>query len=263
MVSSVADAALTLEVISGHDERDSTTSLQPVPQFSQNLTTNIKGLRIGLQKEYMKDGLDPDVQKTVNDAIEALKKLGAEIVEVSVPLTEDSVPMYYLIASSEASSNLARYDGVKYGYRADFSSLSGVDLDKFYADTRGQGFGEEVKRRIMLGTFVLSAGYVDAYYTKAQKVRQLVKQKTEEIFSQYDYILSPTTPTTAFKFGEKSDNPIAMYLADIFTVHANIAGIPAVSIPIARDSNGMSIGVQLMGKAFDEAALLSLAASLK
>ena len=255
---SAEDMQLLMEVIAGFDENDATSSPKVVENYSKKEAP--KNVRIAYISETLnQEGISKEVKEATLQTIEQLKNLGHILEPISFDMLDFLVPTYYVLTTAEASSNLARFSGLMYGHRSPHAN----NLENTFRLSRTEGFGPEVKRRIMLGTFVLSAGYVDAYYTKAQKVRQLVKQKTEEIFSQYDYVLSPTTPTTAFKFGEKSDNPIAMYLADIFTVHANIAGIPAVSIPVARDSNGMSIGVQLMGKAFDEAALLSLAASLK
>lgn len=263
MVSSVEDAALILEVISGRDEKDATTSSREVPQFTKNLSGNIKGMKIGLQKEYMIDGLHPDVQKTVDESIATLKKLGAEFVDVSIPLTEYSVPMYYLIAASEASSNLARYDGVKYGHRAEFSSLAGVDLDKFYSETRGQGFGDEVKRRIMLGTYCLSSGYFDAYYNKACQVRRLLKDQYAEAFKKCDVILSAVTATPAFKINERVSDPLAMYLNDIFTTATNLAGLPGMSVPFGISKDGLPIGIQLTSGHFEEQKMLNIGLALE
>ncbi len=255
---STEDMQILMEVIAGYDENDATSSPQAVENYRKKEAP--QKARIAYISETLnQEGISKEVKEATLQTIERLKNLGHTLEPISFDYLDYLVPTYYVLTTAEASSNLSRFSGLMYGHRSPHAS----NLETTFRLSRTEGFGPEVKRRIMLGTFVLSAGYIEAYYTKAQKVRQLVKQKTEEIFSQYDYILSPTTPTTAFKFGEKSDNPIAMYLADIFTVHANIAGIPAVSVPIARDSNGMSIGIQLMGKAFDEAALLSLAASLK
>jgi aspartyl-tRNA(Asn)/glutamyl-tRNA(Gln) amidotransferase subunit A len=263
MVSCVEDAALTLEVLCGRDERDATTSSRPVPKFSQNLKEDLKGMKIGLMKEYMTDALSPDVQKTVDEAIETVKKRGAEIVEVSVPLTSHAVPMYYLIASSEASSNLARYDGVKYGYRTKMDSLASVSLDEFYEKTRGEGFGSEVKRRIMLGTYCLSSGYYDAYYNKACQVRRLMREQYMEAFKKCDVILSPVTTSAAFKIGDRISDPLAMYLNDIFTVSTNLAGLPGMSVPFGMSQNGLPIGIQLTSTHFDEQSMLTVGFSLE
>lgn len=263
MVSSVSDAALTLDVICGHDDKDSTTSSRSVPNFFQNMNKNIKGMKIGLQKEYMTGGLHPDVQKSVDDAVESLKKLGAEIVEVSIPMTEYAIPVYYLIASSEASSNLARYDGVKYGYRANFANLSSIDLDKFYSQTRGEGFGKEVIRRIMLGTYCLSSGYFDAYYTKACQVRRLIKNQYDDAFKKCDVILSAVTATPAFKLGDRISDPLAMYLNDIFTTSTNLAGLPGMSVPFSISKDGLPIGIQLTAGHFEEQKMLNVGLALE
>ena len=263
MVSSVEDAALTLEIIAGQCPMDSTTSEKSVPTWSKNLSANIKGFKIGLLKEFMTDGLNKDVELTTQKAIEALKKMGAEIVEVSVPLTEYSVPVYYLIAASEASSNLARYDGVKYGYRADFQNISAVSLDGFYGQTRSEGFGTEVKRRIMLGTYCLSAGYFDAYYKKASQVRRLISEQYVEAFKKCDLILSPVSTTPAFKLGERISDPMSMYLNDIFTTSTNLAGLPGMSVPFGSSAEGLPIGVQLTSRHFDEQTMLNVAFALE
>ncbi|MFZ3230054.1 MAG: Asp-tRNA(Asn)/Glu-tRNA(Gln) amidotransferase subunit GatA [Pseudobdellovibrio sp.] len=263
MVSTVEDAALSLEVICGHDRMDSTTSLKPVPEFSKHLTTNIKGMKIGLLKEYEKGVLHPDVEKTYKAAIESLKKLGAEFVDVSVSLTEFAVPMYYLISASEASSNLARYDGVKYGFRADFKDLSTMSLDDFYSETRAQGFGTEVKRRIMLGTYCLSSGYYDAYYNKACQVRRMLRDQYVEAFKKCDAILSPVTTSPAFKLGERNADPLVMYMNDIFTTSTNLAGLTGLSVPFGLSSEGLPIGIQLTGSHFEEQKILNLAYALE
>ncbi len=263
MVSTVEDAALCLESICGHDPMDSTTSQKPVPQFSKNLSSDIKGLKIGLMKEYGLGRIHADVDKTYNSAIEKLKYLGAEFVEVSVPLTEFAVPMYYLISASEASSNLARYDGVKYGFRAEFKDLSSLSLDDFYAETRGQGFGTEVKRRIMLGTHCLSSGYFDAYYNKAGQVRRLMRDQYIEVFKNCDIILSPVTTSPAFKIGERSKDPLTMYMNDIFTTSTNLAGLPGMSVPFGFSEEGLPIGIQLTGSHFDEQKILNAALALE
>lgn len=263
MVSSVADAALALEVICGKDEKDSTSSSEKVPSFAKNISKDIKGMKIGLVKEYEKDGLHPDVQKTYQQAIENVKKMGAEIVEISIGLTAFAVPMYYLISASEASSNLARYDGVKYGFRAEFKDLSSMSLDDFYSETRGQGFGKEVKRRIMLGTYCLSSGYYDAYYNKACQVRRLLRDQFTEAFKNCDAILSPVTTSPAFKIGERSTDPLKMYLNDIFTTSTNLAGLPGLSVPFGQSAEGLPIGVQLTGDQFQEQKILNIASALE
>ncbi|MBC7466031.1 MAG: Asp-tRNA(Asn)/Glu-tRNA(Gln) amidotransferase subunit GatA [Bdellovibrio sp.] len=263
MVSSVEDAALTLEVICGHDKMDSTTSQKPVPEFSKNLTTNIKGMKIGILKEYEKGVLHPDVEKTYRASLESLKKMGVEFVDVSVSLTEFAVPMYYLISASEASSNLARYDGVKYGFRADFKDLSSMNLDDFYSETRGQGFGTEVKRRIMLGTYCLSSGYFDAYYNKACQVRRMLRDQYVEAFKKCDAILSPVTTSPAFKLNERSKDTLAMYMNDIFTTSTNLAGLTGLSVPFGLSSEGLPIGMQLTGSHFEEQKILNIAYALE
>lgn len=263
MVSNVKDAALTMEVISGFDSSDSTTTQRAVPAWSKNLKIDVKGMKIGLMKEYMAGELHPDVQKTVENSVETLKKMGAEIVEISVPMTEYAVPVYYLVAASEASSNLARYDGVKYGYRAEFKNLSAVDLEEFYGQTRGQGFGAEVKRRIMLGTYCLSSGYYDAYYIKAGQVRRLIMNQYLEAFQKCDVILSPVTTAPAFKIGERISDPLAMYLNDIFTTSTNLAGLPGMSVPFGLSQDGMPIGIQLTASHFEEQKMLDVGYALE
>jgi aspartyl-tRNA(Asn)/glutamyl-tRNA(Gln) amidotransferase subunit A len=254
---SVRDCALVTETICGHDPNDSTSAKLDVPQFSQALTRGIKGLRIGVPREYFVDGMHDDVRKTVLAAIDDLKKLGAEIVEVSLPHTDAAVACYYIIAPAEASSNLARYDGIRYGHRA----KDAKNLYELYCRSRSEGFGAEVKRRIMVGTYVLSTGYYDAYYLKAQKVRSLIARDFEEAFSKVDVIVSPATPTTAFSIGEKVTDPLSMYLNDIFTIPVNLAGLPGMTIPCGFDSSGLPIGLQLIGKAWDESTLFNVAAT--
>ncbi|WP_413292068.1 Asp-tRNA(Asn)/Glu-tRNA(Gln) amidotransferase subunit GatA [Bdellovibrio sp. HCB185ZH] len=263
MVSSVKDAALTLEVISGHDPMDSTSSQKTVPSWSKNLSSDVKGLKIGVIKEYMKGGLDADTEKTYSESLNTLKNMGAEIVEVSVSMTEFAVPIYYLVATSEASSNLARYDGIRYGYRAEFPSLAGVELEDFYAKTRGEGFGKEVKRRIMLGTYCLSSGYYDAYYTKAGQVRRLLTEQYLAAFKNCDVILSPVTTSPAFKIGELVSDPLAMYMNDIFTTSTNLAGLPGMSVPFGASASGLPIGIQVTANHFDEQRMLNVAAALE
>lgn len=263
MVSSVQDAALSMEVICGHDPMDSTSSQKPVPQWSKNISTNVKGMKIGIIKEYMKGGLDADVQKTFDQSLATLKQMGAEVVEVSVSMTEFAVPIYYLVATSEASSNLARYDGVRYGYRSDFKNLSAIELEDFYGKTRGEGFGKEVKRRIMLGTYCLSSGYYDAYYNKAGQVRRLLTNQYLDAFKQCDVILSPVTTSPAFKIGELINDPLTMYLNDIFTTSTNLAGLPGMSVPFGMSQSGLPIGVQLTAGHFEEQKMLNVAAALE
>ncbi|MCX7977658.1 MAG: Asp-tRNA(Asn)/Glu-tRNA(Gln) amidotransferase subunit GatA [Bdellovibrionaceae bacterium] len=263
MVSSVADAALVLEVISGRDPRDTTTSERPVPPFSKQLSSTVSGLRIGVIKEHMSDGLHPDVDKTIRSAVSTLKDMGAQIVELSLPLTEHAIPVYYLVASSEASSNLARYDGVKYGYRADFASLSAVELEKFYIRNRGEGFGKEVKRRIMLGTYCLSSGYYDAYYNKASQVRRLLRDQYCQAFKKCDVIVGPVTTAPAFRIGDRISDPLAMYLNDIYTTSTNLAGLPGMSVPFGLSSERLPIGVQITASHFEEQKMLNVAAALE
>ena len=262
IVSSVEDAALTLEVISGHDELDGTSSQKSVPQFSVNLNADIKGMRIGVFEESMLVGLHPDVERTVQNGIEALKNRGAEIVPISLSLIEHSIPVYYLIAASEASSNLARYDGVRYGFRAEMRE-SAATLDDFYSMTRGQGFGSEVQRRIMIGTFCLSSGYYDAYYTKACQVRRLIKNQYDDAFKKCDVILSPVASTAAFKIGDRISDPLSMYLNDIFTTSTNLAGLPGMSIPFGLSKDRLPIGLQLTAQAFEEQKLLNVGLALE
>lgn len=251
----IRDAATLLNVISGRDERDSTSVPEPVPDYTAALTGNIKGLKIGLPKEYFIGGLDKEVTDAVNAAVKQLEKLGAEIVEISLPHTDYAVAVYYIIATAEASANLARFDGIRYGLRVD-----GADPSELYSKTRGAGFGPEVKRRIILGTYVLSSGYYDAYYLRAQKVRTLIRQDFLKAFEKVDLVVTPTTPTPAFKAGEKSDDPMQMYLSDIFTISCNLAGIPGVSLPCGFSTNPkLPIGLQLLGKPFGEEALLRAA----
>lgn len=263
MVSTVKDAALTLEVISGRDERDSTTSERAVPAFSKNLQADVKGMKIGILKEGMVDALDPHVKKAMESAMSALKAQGAEFVDVTIPLSEQAIAMYYLIATSEASSNLARYDGVRYGFRSDFGPHGAEDLDQFYSRTRGQGFGSEVKRRLMLGTYCLSSGYYDAYYNKACQVRRLLKNQYDEAFKKCDVILSPVATHPAFKMGERISDPLAMYLNDIFTVSTNLAGLPGMSVPYALSAERLPIGVQITAGHFEEQKMLNVGAALE
>jgi len=252
--NNIYDAALILETISGKDEKDSTSSVHPVHRYLSKLDQD-KKLKIGIPKEYFGDGLESDIRTAIEKIISKLKVNGVELIDISLPHTEYTIAAYYLLTTAEASSNLARYDGTRFGYRSDeFESLSTM-----YKKSRSKGFGSEVKRRIMLGTYVLSAGYYDAYYRKAQKVRRLIKNDFDEAFKKVDVILTPTTPTTAFKIGEKSNDPLQMYLSDIYTTSANLAGIPGISIPIEKDSNNLPIGLQLLANQFQEEKLFQLA----
>lgn len=250
----VEDNAYLLQVISGYDPYDSTSANKEVPNFVEALTGDVKGLKIGVPKEYMDAGIDEDVKNAISSALAIFEKLGATWEEISLPHTKYALSTYYLIASSEASSNLARFDGVRYGYRSP-NSKTLMDL---YKNTRAEGFGDEVKRRIMLGTFALSAGYFDAYYKKAQQVRTLIKNDFEKAFEKYDVIIGPTTPTPAFKIGEKVDDPLKMYANDILTIPVNLAGLPAISVPCGF-SNGLPLGLQVIGKHFDESTVYRVA----
>ncbi len=251
----VRDAATLLKVISGRDERDSTSVPEPVPDYAATLNGNIKGLKLGLPKEYLIGGLDPEVKAAVDAAVQRLQALGAEVVEISLPHTDYAVATYYIVATAEASANLARFDGIRYGTR-----VEGADPLGLYSNTRGAGFGAEVKRRIILGTYVLSSGYHDAYYLRAQKVRTLIRQDFLKAFETVDAIVSPTTPTAAFKVGEKSDDPLQMYLSDIFTISCNLAGIPGLSLPCGfTRSPKLPIGLQLLGQPFGEETILRIA----
>jgi aspartyl-tRNA(Asn)/glutamyl-tRNA(Gln) amidotransferase subunit A len=255
LTKTVKDAAIVLSTIAGRDPMDSTSADVPVPDCVAELDKPVRGLRLGVAKEYFGEGLDEEVRQAVEAAIEALKNLGCEIVPVSLPHTPYAIPTYYLIATAEASSNLARYDGVRYSHRArDVKTLS-----EMYRRSRDEGFGAEVKRRIMLGTYALSAGYYDAYYLKAQKVRTLLTRDFEQAFQKVDAIVTPTSPTAAFRLGEKSNDPLAMYLADIYTVTADLAGIPGISIPCGQTREKLPIGLQILGKHFDEATILRIA----
>ncbi len=250
----VTDAAILLGAIAGHDPLDSTSMPVPVPDFRAALTGDVRGLRVGVPKEYFIEGIQPDVEAAVRRAVEELAALGAEIHDVSMPNTAEALPVYYLIAPAEASANLARYDGVRYGY-----SAGAGDLWENYRVTRGTGFGAEVKRRIMLGTYALSTGYYDAYYLRAQKVRTLIRHDFERAFEQVDVIVSPVSPTTAFRIGEKAADPLQMYLADVFTISLNLAGNCGLSVPCGFDQSGLPVGLQILGPAFGEEMILRVA----
>lgn len=251
----VEDSAIMLNAISGYDEFDSTSVNMNVPNFCESLIPNMKGLKVGIPKEYFIEGVDKEVEKSVNGALDNLKRLGAELVSVSLPHTEYAVSVYYLVATAEASSNLARFDGVKYGLRVNGTG-SLIDM---YKETRAAGFGSEVKRRIMLGTYSLSAGYYDAYYKKASEVRTLIKNDFDNAFKACDVIATPTAPTAAFKIGERIEDPLTMYLSDIFTISCNLAGIPGISVPCGFTGSGLPIGLQILGRPFDEGMVLRAA----
>lgn len=253
MARTSRDCAIMLEAMAGFDSKDSTSVERPVPNFEAALTGEVKGLRIGIPKEYRAPGMAPDIEKLWEQGIAWLKDAGAEIVEVSLPHTKYALPAYYIIAPAEASSNLARYDGLRYGQR-----VTGPNLNEMYMNSRGAGFGAEVKRRILMGTYVLSAGYYDAYYLKAQKVRRLVASDFEQAFESCDALLTPTTPTPAFGIGENSDDPLAMYLNDVLTVTVNLAGLPGMSVPAGLDSQGLPMGLQIVGRAWDEETVLRI-----
>lgn len=259
IAQSVADCARILEVIAGHDPLDATSADIPVSEYSKSCQLSISGLKIGIPIEYFGSGLDPEIKNQIDKCCILLEKLGAKTVEISLPHTEYAIATYYIIATAEASSNLARYDGARYGYRSEYDS----NLEDMYVNSRSKGFGEEVKRRIMLGTYVLSAGYYEAYYQKAQKARTLIKQDFDNAFKVCDCMIAPTAPTTAFKIGEKISDPLTMYLSDIYTVSANLAGIPAMSIPCGFDSQHLPIGIQLLAKPFDEARIFQVGNALE
>jgi aspartyl-tRNA(Asn)/glutamyl-tRNA(Gln) amidotransferase subunit A len=248
----IYDIALVLSVISGQDESDSTSVDVPVPDFLKSFD-NPKKFKIGLPKEYFSEGLDVETNNAIKSEVEKLKQKGHQVFDVSLPMTEYTIATYYILTTAEASSNLARFDGARYGLRSE----SYNSLEEMYVHSRTDGFGTEVKRRIMLGTYVLSSGYYEAYYRKAQKVRRLIKQDFDNVFKQVDLLITPTAPTLAFKIGEKSDNPLEMYLSDIYTTSANLAGIPAINIPVARSNNNLPIGMQILAKQFDEENLFS------
>ncbi len=255
MAHSAADAAILLQTMSGFDERDSTSVDIAVPDFSTDLENNLEGLKIGMPVEFFNDDLDPGIASITMNALREYEVLGAKLVDISLPNSHLSVPCYYVLAPAEASSNLSRFDGARYGYRtAEYD-----DLLDMYKKTRAEGFGDEVKRRIMIGAYALSAGYYDAYYLKAQKIRRLISDDFTRAFEKCDVIASPTAPETAFRFGDKSDDPVAMYLNDIYTISVNLAGLPGISIPVGLDKNNLPVGLQLIGQYFDEAGLLNVA----
>jgi aspartyl-tRNA(Asn)/glutamyl-tRNA(Gln) amidotransferase subunit A len=254
LAHSVEDAALVLQTIAGHDPRDATSSTEPVPDYLGSIDTGVNGLRIGVPRDLVGEGVAPSVQRAFGDALERWRAAGAAVVDIALPHARYAIPVYYLIATAEASSNLARYDGVRYGHRATLEKGDG--LQQMYDRSRDEGFGPEVKRRIMLGTYVLSAGYYDAYYLKAQQVRTLLRQDYARAFEDCDVVAMPTTPTPAFRLGEKTADPIQMYLGDVFTVSANLTGLPAISLPAGRDGT-LPIGVHLTGRMFDEVTLLA------
>lgn len=254
MAATAEDIALLLNSMAGHDKKDSTCVDQPKPDYTQKLNDSLDGLKIGLPKQYFSEGLDPDVEKIIQTALKEYEKMGASIHEISLPNQHLAVPAYYVVAPAECSSNLARYDGIRFGYRCE----NPKDLEDFYKRTRGEGFGEEVKRRIMIGTYALSAGYYDAYYLQAQRIRRLISDDFKKAFKEVDVIIGPTTPTPAFKIGEKSDDPVSMYLSDIYTISVNLAGLPGMSIP-AGFVKELPIGLQLISNYFTEDKLLNVA----
>ncbi len=257
MTKSVEDCALMLEAISGFDKKDSTSINKKKENYLKNLNDNIKGLKIGIPKEYRVEGMSKEIDLLWEKGKKILKDAGADVIDISLPHTKYALPTYYIVAPAEASSNLARYDGVKYGFR----SKKGKNLIEMYENTRAEGFGDEVKRRILIGTYVLSSGYYDAYYLKAQKVRQLIKNDFDNSFQKVDAILTPSTPSSTFRIGEKKNDPVSMYLNDIFTVPVNLAGLPAISIPAGKDKNDYPLGLQLIGRTLDEQKILNLAYS--
>jgi aspartyl-tRNA(Asn)/glutamyl-tRNA(Gln) amidotransferase subunit A len=258
MTRSIEDAALMLQAMAGHDPKDSTSADLPVPDFRAATQGSIKGLRIGIPKEYRMDGMPGEIEKLWAAGIDWLRRAGAEPVEISLPHTKYALPAYYVIAPAEASSNLARYDGVRYGLR-----VPGKSLEDMYEGTRGDGFGAEVRRRVLIGTYVLSAGYYDAYYLRAQRIRSLILRDFTQAFERVDAVLTPATPSTAFAIGEKSDDPIAMYLNDVFTVPGNLAGLPGISVPAGLGEDGLPLGLQVIGRAFDEETVLKVARAIE
>ena len=259
MTKNVEDCALMLEAISSYDKKDSTSINKKKENYSKKLNKNIKGMKIGIPKEYRVDNMPKEIEQLWSKGIDILKKSGVKIIDISLPHTKYALPTYYIVAPAEASSNLARYDGVKFGYR----SNKGKNLIEMYENTRGEGFGDEVKRRVLIGTYVLSSGYYDAYYLKAQKVRKLIKKDFDNSFKKVDAILTPSTPSSAFKIGEKTSDPISMYLNDIFTVPVNLAGLPAISLPAGQDSKGRPLGLQLISNSLDEQRMLNIAFAIE
>ena len=258
MTHDVKDCSLMFEIMSSFDTKDSTSVEFKRENYLNNLNDNIKGKKIGIPKEYRVDGMPKEIDELWEKGIKIIKENGGQIIEISLPNTNYALPTYYIVAPAEASSNLARYDGVKYGFRS-----KGENLIDMYEKTRSEGFGDEVKRRIMIGTYVLSSGYYDAYYLKAQKVRRLIKNDFDDAYKKVDAILTPSTPSSAFKIGEKLNDPVSMYLNDIFTVPINLAGLPAISIPAGHDKKGYPLGLQVIGKAFDEQSILNIAFALE
>ncbi|MFC1574135.1 amidase family protein, partial [Candidatus Latescibacterota bacterium] len=259
MTKTVEDSALVLKAIAGHDNRDSTSLDEPVPDYTHDMKAGVKGLKVGLPVEYFGEGLEPEVRKITLDAVGSLKSRGIEFVDISLPNTEFAVPTYYLLATAEASANLERYDGVRYGYRTENPD----NLFDMFCSSRSEGFGIEVKRRIMLGTYCLSAGYYDAYYLKAQKVRRLIKEDFDRAFQSVDAILAPVSPMPAFPIGSKINDPLQMYLADIYTISLNLAGLPGITVPSGKTEAGLPVGVQFMGSVLDESLLFRLAHALE
>ena len=258
IAGTVRDAAILLGAMAGHDPRDSTSAPRPVPDYEASLTGDIRGLRIGIPREYRADGMPAEIEALWQRGAGWLREAGAEPIEITLPMTRYALPAYYIIAPAEASSNLARYDGVRFGLR-----VPGDSLEEMYERTRAAGFGAEVKRRVLIGTYVLSAGYYDAYYLKAQRVRALIARDFAAAFSQVDCLLTPTAPSAAFAIGDNSDDPVAMYLNDVFTVPANLAGLPAISVPAGLSAEGLPLGLQVIGRAFDEATVLRVGEALE
>jgi len=258
LTRSAEDAALLLQAMAGFDPRDSTSAEEPVPDYAATLEADISGLRVGLPKEYFEEGLDPGVGDAVMAAVDEYRRMGAEVVEISLPNTRLAVPTYYVVAPAECSSNLSRFDGVRFGHRCEAPK----NLEDMYMRSRGEGFGAEVKRRILIGTYALSAGYYDAYYLKAQQIRQLISDDFRQAFAKVDVIMGPTSPTTAFAIGERTDDPVTMYLSDIYTIAVNLAGLPGISIPTALVGDRPA-GLQIIGNYFQEAKLLNVAHKLQ
>lgn len=263
MANRVEDCALVLEQMAGQDVRDQTTSAEAVPRWTQALSSDLRGKKVGLVREQLSDGDTQCNRQVFNEAVQAIKDKGAEVIDVSIPLIKFAVPIYYLVATSEASSNLARYDGVRFGYRSSFEKEPAKGLDDFYARTRGEGFGSEVKRRIILGTFCLSSGYYDAYYQKASQVRRLLRDQYLDCFKQCDILMSPVTPSPAFAIGARIEDPLQMYLNDIYTTMANLVGAPAISVPAGFSKEGLPIGVQFIGNHFDEQSVFNFALAIQ